>query len=464
MPEPSADSYPASYYAATCNRQERYPPLSASIDADVCIIGGGFTGVSAALTLAERGYQVVVLEQNRIGWGASGRNGGQVIGGIAGEEKMVRRLRPALGAEVADAVWNIGWRGNDIIREWARKYAIDCDLQWGYMDLALKPRHLKAQRTYWEELQRRGFGDAARLVAARDMPAVIGSDAYIGGLINQRSGHLHPLNLCRGEAAAAAKLGARIFEGTQAVDVQGGARARVKTLSGTDGGGRGGRGRGGRDGEGDGRSGGAHGGEVHGEVRADAVLLAGNAYLRLEARRLGGLLFPAGSFIIATEPLSAAERDAINPLNMAFCDPNYVLDYFRLSADGRMLFGGRCNYSGREPKSIRAAIQPRMLKIFPQLRGKRIDYEWGGQIAIVLNRIPLIGRLEDNLYYAMGYSGHGVNASHAAGEIIADAIGGTLEKLDLFERINHARIPFGRAFGNQLIALGMLYFRLRDLL
>ena len=166
----------------------------------------------------------------------------------------------------------------------------------------------------------------------------------------------------------------------------------------------------------------------------------------------------------ATEPLSEAEAQEINPLDMAFCDPNHVLDYFRLSADRRLLFGGRCNYSGRQPKSIRASIEPRMHRIFPQLRGKRIDYEWGGNIGIVVNRVPVIGRLQDNIYYALGYSGHGVNMTHATGEILADAIGGNLEKLDLFQRIKHPRIPFGRALGGQMLALGMLYYRLLDLL
>jgi glycine/D-amino acid oxidase-like deaminating enzyme len=173
-------------------------------------------------------------------------------------------------------------------------------------------------------------------------------------------------------------------------------------------------------------------------------------------------VFPAGSFIIATEPLSEEQAQEINPLDMAFCDPNYVLDYFRLSADRRLLFGGRCNYSGRVPSSIRASIEPRMHKVFPQLRTTRIDYEWGGSIGIVVNRVPLIGRLRDNVYYSLGYSGHGVNMTHAAGEILADAIGGTLERLDLFERVGHWRIPFGQALGGQLVALGMLYYRLRD--
>ncbi len=422
----TSQPHPDSYYAATRNHAPDYPALQGDIETDVCVVGGGFTGIATALTLAERGYSVVVLEQNRIGWGASGRNGGQVIGGFSGEALMAQRLGPG----AADLIWDIGWRGNAIIAERVQKYAIDCDFKYGYMDVALKPRHLRAFEVYHEQLQRRGFGADVRMVAKHEMRSVLGSDAYIGGLINRRSGHLHPLNLCLGEAAAAARLGVKLFEGCEVLAIEHGPRPAARTAG--------------------------------GRVRASAVVLAGNAYQRLETRRLSGQVFPAGSFIIATEPLSEEQAQEINPLDMAFCDPNHVLDYFRLSADRRLLFGGRCNYSGRVPSSIRASIEPRMHKVFPQLRTTRIDYEWGGSIGIVVNRVPLIGRLHDNVYYSLGYSGHGVNMTHAAGEILADAIGGTLERLDLFERVGHWRIPFGQALSGQLVALGMLYYRLRD--
>ncbi len=418
----------ASYYAATANDHTRHPALAGSVRADVCIVGAGFTGVAAALTLAGRGMDVVLLEQHRVGWGASGRNGGQLIGGMSGEP----RLRAHHGPGAERMLFDIGWRGHAIIEERIARHAIDCDFCRGYMDVAIKPRHMLDFAVSERALRAHGFDDELRLLERAELRDWLGSEAYIGGLLNMRNGHLHPLNLCLGEARAAAALGARIFEQTEVTGIVHGARPRVRAAG--------------------------------GEVDADMVLIAGNAYHRLEPRRLGGLVFPAGSYIIATEPLGEDEARTLNPRNLAFCDPNHVLDYFRLSADRRLLFGGRCNYSGREPRSIRASIEPRMLRIFPQLAGKRIDYAWGGRIGIVLNRVPLLGRSAPNVWHSIGYSGHGVNFSHVAAEIIADAIAGQMERFDLFAKVPHRRFPFGQRLGGSLVALGMLYYRLKDLL
>jgi glycine/D-amino acid oxidase-like deaminating enzyme len=423
-----AEPHTDSYYAATVNCETSYPELAESLSCDVAVIGGGFSGVATTLTLAERGYDVVLLEQNKIGWGATGRNGGQLIHGVGG----ARRIRKRWGEQVEDLLWEMGWLGHEIIEQRIEKYGIDCDFKHGYIDLAIKPRHMQDLEDDISEFQRRGQTEGLRLVGREEIPELLGTRAYIGGLINNRDGHLHPLNLCIGEAQAAAGLGAKIYEGTEVLDIQYGDKPRLRTAS--------------------------------GEVQANAVVLAGNAYHHLDPKRLAGLIFPAGSYIIATEPLSDAEQQELNPLDLAASDLNSVLDYFRLSADKRMLFGGRCNYSGREPKSIANNMLPRLLRIYPQLEGKRIDYEWGGRIGIVVNRVPLIGRVEKNVFSAMGYSGHGVNMTHLAGVIMADAIAGTLERLDVFERIDHFRIPFGQWFGNQIVALGMLYYRMRDLL
>jgi glycine/D-amino acid oxidase-like deaminating enzyme len=421
-------AHPLSYYAASAHAQPENPALHGSQEADVCVVGAGFTGISTALTLAERGYRVAVLEANRVGWGASGRNGGQLIGGISGEGRLAARY----GEAFAELLWAMRWRGNEIIRERVARYSIDCDLKDGYIDVALKPRHMNGLREDYEQLSARGFPHEFRMVDQLEVTQLLGTSHYIGGLLNMGNGHLHPLNLCLGEARAAAELGVRIFEGSTATRIEHGRRPRVVT--------------------------------ERGSITADSVVLAGNAYHSLERDKLAGLIFPAGSFIIATAPLDPALVEQINPRDLAVCDPNHVLDYYRLSADKRMLFGGRCNYSGRTPASISATMAPRMRKIYPQLSGTPIDYEWGGHIGIVITRIPLMGRTARNVFYAQGYSGHGVNVSHLAGEIMADAVAGTLERLDVFERVKHFRIPLGQWAGSQLVALGMIYFRLRDLL
>ncbi|MBT8049289.1 MAG: FAD-binding oxidoreductase [Gammaproteobacteria bacterium] len=415
-----------SYYAATVNEITDYPELEGSISVDICIVGAGFTGVATALTLAERGYSVALVEANRVGWGASGRNGGQLINGITGLAKVQKQH----GDGVADMLWDLRWRGNDIVHERVAKYGIECDLKKGFVETALKPRQVKELEEYADELEKHHHPHPYELWDREKTRKMLGTDVYIGGLVSYHDGHLHPLNLCIGEARSAHELGVKIFEQSPVTGIQHGARPKVKTGK--------------------------------GQVEADCVVLAGNAYHRLESKHLSNLTFPAGSYIIGTEPLPEQIVAEINPLDLAVCDLNHIVDYFRLSADKRLLYGGRCNYSGREPSSIKAAILPRMLDIYPQLKDVRIDYEWGGMIGIVLNRIPTLGRINGNVYYCQGYSGHGVNATHIMGELVADAIGGTMEKFDLFADMKHFRIPGSQWMGNQIIALGMLYFRLKD--
>jgi glycine/D-amino acid oxidase-like deaminating enzyme len=420
--------HPRSYYAATVNEVTDYPVLEGSISADICVVGAGFTGVATALTLAERGYSVALVEANRVGWGASGRNGGQLINGISGLAKIQKKH----GDGIADMLWDLRWRGNDIVHERVEKYGIDCDMKDGFGETALKPRHMADLEEWAGEMDRRNFPYEYELWDREKTRAMLGSDAYLGGFVNYRDGHLHPLNLCIGEARAARGLGVRIFEQSPVTGIEHGTRPKVIT--------------------------------VNGRVEADAVVLAGNAYSLLEPKHLSNLVFPAGSYIIGTESLSEEMVAEINQLDLAVCDLNVIVDYYRLSADKRMLYGGRCNYSGREPASIRAAILPRMLRIYPQLKEARIEYEWGGLVGIVLNRIPVLGRINKNVYYCQGYSGHGVNATHVMGELVSDAIAGTMEKFDLFADMKHFRIPGTRWIGNQIIALGMMYYRIKDIL
>lgn len=417
-----------SYYAATRNDDTCYPPLRGEVGADVCVIGSGFTGIAAALTLAERGYKVAVVEQHSVGWGASGRNGGQIIAGLAGADNLYKFW----GESHADTLFELGYRGHDIIRQRARQYGIECDLKSGYVDVAVKPGHVEQQKRWHQTLCEYGMESQVHLVSAQQMPGLLGTDKYLGGLVNDRNGHFHPLNFCLGEARAAAGLGVSIYENSEVTGIEHGPRPLVKTSQGS--------------------------------VRAKFVILAGNAYHFLESKRLGGLVFPASTYIIASEPLSEQEVASINPQDLAVCDQSEVEDYFRLSADRRMLFGGRCDASGREPRSIEGAMLPRMLRIYPQLAHKRVDYAWGGKIGIVVNRIPLMGRIGGNVFYSQGYSGHGVNMAHVCGEMLADAVAGTSERMDIFSRVPHRKIPFGQKIGNQVVAMGLLYHRLRDLM
>jgi gamma-glutamylputrescine oxidase len=425
-PEHRRQEHTSSYYAATINQPTSYPELEGKTNCDVCVVGAGFTGISTALTLAERGYSVALVEANRVGWGASGRNGGQMINGMSGLRKIAARY----GDGIAAIVKNLKWRGNDIIRERVQRYAIDCDLKDGYVEVATKPRQLPWLAEYAAEREAEATGHQYEVWDREKTREMLGTDAFCGGFACYRDGHLHPLNLCIGEAQAAERLGARIYEQSPVVEIRHGDRPSVIA--------------------------------ARGEVEADAVVLAGNAYSRFEPQHLDNLIFPAGSYIIATEPLPGRLADSINREDVAVCDLNNVVDYYRLSADRRLLFGGACNYSGRDPTSIRSYILPRMLAVYPQLKDVRIEYEWGGKIGITLRRIPIVGRIGSNVYYCQGYSGHGVCPTHVMGEVMADAVAGTMERFDLFAEMKRIRIPGGQWFGNQIVALGMLYYKLKD--
>lgn len=420
-----SQAHTGSYYAATVNEHTDFPPLHGDVSADVCVIGAGFTGISTALHLAERGYNVHVVEANKVGWGASGRNGGQMIGGIAGEKHVAKQL----GRDVEEIFSELRWAGHEIIRERVDTYGIDCDLKYGYIDVAIKERHMDDIRYDFERLQAANFPHEVRVLSRDETRALTGTDAYIGALLNMGNGHLHPLNLCIGEANAAVTLGATIYEQSPVLDIRRGRKATVVTASGS--------------------------------VTADAVVIAGNAY-HLLAPELRGIMFPVNSYIVATEPLSADTVAAINPRDLAICDPNFVLEYFRLSADKRLLFGGRLNYFGDDPAVIEAKHRRKFTRHYPQLADVRIDYAWGGKIGVPINRVPQLGRLSPNIFFCQGYSGHGVNVTHLTGQILADAVGGTLERFDLFASIKPFVVPFAHALSTPMVALGVLYYQVRD--
>jgi len=420
----------ASYYNVTIKQESDYPELEGDIRVDVAIIGGGFTGVATAVELSEKGYKVALLEANKIAWGATGRNGGQVTGSLSGDAAMTKQLRRQLGQDAEDYVWNLRWRGHDIIKHRVAKYGIDCDLKFGHIQTAYRPGHMQELQQMFDEANRRGMGEFMTLVPAQEMPAYLGSPLYHGGLVNRRNMHLHSVNLCLGEARAAESLGTQLFEHSQVVDILPGELATVVTPKGT--------------------------------VKANSVLIAGNAYHKLGRPKLRGMLFPASLGNCATAKLPEELAKQLNPQDLAVYDCRFVLDYYRLTADNRLMFGGGTNYSGRDPKNVAAELRPAIERTFPQLKGVDIEFAWAGMAGIVINRIPQLGKIAPNIFYCQGYSGHGVATSHIMAEIMGLAIDGQMQEFDLFAAMRHIRIPLNEWFGNQALALGMLYYTLRE--
>ena len=424
-----------SYYAMSAHPAPNRPALAGNVDCDVCVVGGGIAGCSAALHLAERGYRVVLLEENRVAWGASGRSGGQAIYGLAAPQLKVERL---VGPDAARILWDVTVEALALIRELIAKHQIDCDWADGQMLTAIKQRHDADLRSELKELHDKYQYRTVRYMPRDEVRSVLATDRYISALYDSQGGHLHPLNYTLGLAAAAERAGVRIFEGTRAVDFINtdhgatGGTARVRT--------------------------------ANGEVRSRYVVLCGNVYLGDTARTLASKIMAVATYIVATEPLGAERARALIANNAAVSDMNWVLDYFRLSADHRLLFGGRVNYSGLSSFDAPSATRSRMLRVFPQLSDVRVEYAWGGDVDITLNRAPHFGRLAPNVYFLQGFSGHGIALTGIAGRLVAAAIAGTAERFDVFARIPHANFPGGAALRRPALVLAMLYYRIKDLL
>ena len=416
-----------SWYAATVPAVDRHRTLAGRETADVCIVGAGFTGVSAALHLAERGYSVVVLEAARVGWGASGRNGGQVGSGL---RESMGALERSLGSLRAGALWALCEEAKGIIAERIARHGIQCDWRAGNLLASTRERYMGWIEREAELCHRRFGYRGYRMLSRAEMREEVASACYVGGRMDEEGGHLHPLRFVLGMAEAAARAGVRIFEGSRVERIRWGSPARVST--------------------------------AHGAVDAGYVVLAGNAYLGRLEPRIESRIMPIVNHVLATEPLG--ERRARSLIRSGACvhSTRFVVDYYRCTADHRLLFGGGETYSDRPLDDPRAFVRRYMLRVFPQLADVRIDHAWSGRLAITMNRLPHVGRLAPNGYFAQGFSGHGVALTQIAGKLVAEAVAGTAERFDVLAGLRHRAFPGGRWLRHPLLVLGMLYYALRD--
>ncbi|WP_165670901.1 NAD(P)/FAD-dependent oxidoreductase [Metapseudomonas otitidis] len=418
--------YPQSYYAASANPVPARPELEGETQTDVCIIGAGYTGLSTALFLLENGFKVTIVEAAKVGFGASGRNGGQIVNSYSRDIDVIERT---VGPKQAQLLGQMAFEGGRIIRERIAKYDIKCDLKDGGVFAAFTAKqmgHLESQKKLWER-----YGHTQlELLDAKRIREVVASENYIGGMLDMSGGHIHPLNLALGEAAAVESLGGVIHEQSPAIRVERGDNPVVYT--------------------------------PNGSVKAKFVVVAGNAYLGNLLPELMAKSMPCGTQVITTEPLSDEMARSLLPQDYCVEDCNYLLDYFRLSGDNRLIYGGGVVYGARDPSNIEAIIRPKMLKTFPQLKNVKIDFAWTGNFLLTLSRLPQVGRLGDNIYYSQGCSGHGVTYTHLAGKVLAEALRGQAERFDAFASLPHYPFPGGHLFQVPFSALGAWYYSLRD--
>lgn len=426
---PSSASNPGhadSWYAFSAHDKTPRPPLEGEIEADVCVIGAGFTGVSCALQLAESGFSVVALEAERIGFGATGRNGGQIVNGYSRDLEVIAAR---YGQEKADALGVMSLEGGRIIRERVARYGIDCDLVDGGFFAAFTDKQMKQMEAKAAHWAKHGH-DGLRMVPKSELGRYVKADRYAGGMIDLHGGHMHPLNLVLGQAAAVERLGGRIFEGSRATGLETGASPVVTTAG--------------------------------GRVKAKYVAVCGNAYLGGLVPAITEKMMPVSSQVMATEPLDPAFLQSLLPANFCVEDANYVLDYYRRTSDHRLLYGGGIGYGGQDPKDLTGVIRPNMLKTFPMLKDVKTDFAWSGNFALTLTRIPHMGRLSDHVYFSHGDSGHGVTTTHLLGKILGEAIGGHAARYDVWSSLQAWPFPGGRALRVPLTMLGAWWYGMRD--
>ncbi len=424
-----------SYYAATAVRGEAFPALAGDVDCDVAVVGGGLAGLSAAIDLRRRGFSVTLVEAREIGFGASGRNGGQAIHGLACDQATIEAQ---LGLDEAKRVWAMSIEALDLLRQRIATHGIACDWQDGYLGLATSPGKGRELAT-WADRIETVYGYPMQRVANADIGAWIASPRFHSGVFDPRSGHLHPLKYTLGLARAAAAAGVRLHEQTPVRALVHGAAPELRTAGGT--------------------------------VRARQVLLAGNVYLQGIAPALQARIMPVGTYMACSQALGPALCRSLIPSRAAVCDTNFVLDYFRPTPDHRLLYGGRVSYSTLTPANLAESMRARMQRSFPQLADVKVDYAWGGFVDISMNRAPDFGRLPaatpgatPNVYYLQGFSGHGLALTGLAGRLVAEAMAGDASRFDVFARLRHRAFPGGALLRTPALVLGMAWYRLRDML
>ena len=420
MPDPLNNSY----YRATAIAWDTRPSLNSGIDCDVVVIGGGFTGLSAALACAEKGLFVILLEAYTIGFGASGRNGGQLIPGL---RWSMREIDAEFGRERSQAVFDLAYGAVDRVKSRIAKHNIACDLKAGHLEAAYKPAHFSTMQREAEYLDR-NFGWKADVVQPQNMARHINSGGYHGGIFDDQGGHFHPLNYALGLAKAAREAGVLIYENTF-VQMPLDRGTYVEIIAGT------------------------------GSLTANEVIIATDMWTGDVAPELSSYTIPIMNYNIATAPLPDA--DQLLPSDAAVADSRFVLNYFRLSADKRLIFGGGEKYVQTPPADIAAFVRKHMVEVFPALSNLPIDYAWGGAVGVTANRLPHMGR-KGNVFYAHGFSGHGALITTLAGELMAEAVVGTMERFDVFASLPHNRFPGGKWLARPLATLGLLYYAMRD--
>lgn len=418
--------YPDSWYAATTKPLDRFAPLKGATKADVCIIGGGYTGLSAALHLAKAGRDVVLLEAQRVGFGASGRNGGQLGNGQRADQDELEAL---LGDDQARKLWDLSQDAVALVKDLIATHEIDCYLKPGVAHTASTQREVDDLHRYAAHLHSKYGYDQIEVLDHAALQSVCPSPDYKGGTLDMGAAHLHPLRYALGLAAAARDAGVRIHEGSAVHHIDEGTPAKVAT---------------------DG-----------GHVMADHVILACNGYLGGLSRKVAARVMPINNFIAATAPLGDGVKDVL-PRDVAVADSRFVVNYFRLSHDGRLLFGGGESYGYRFPQDIGAKVRKPMSQIFPHLKDVPIDYAWGGTLAITMKRMPYLARLGSNMLSASGYSGHGVGTATHAGKLMAQAIMGDGDGFDTLAAIPTAPFPGGTALRTPLLSLAMSWYAMRD--